>query len=175
MKTTAKILSALLICFVFTSCDKDLLDVNFDTTVKATIVAHIDQNQTTIDDYVVLSLDNKDTHDYLDNIKGVTIKKLNYKIISFSGDRDAYIDVDFYADNITLRTEALTVKEAYENGVIFEITDVSTLNAMANLLKTNKKTTVGIIGQCTGANGPIDITDFSIEVTAELGVTANPL
>ena len=172
MKTTAKILSALLICFVFTSCDDDLLDVDFDTTVKATIVAHVDQGQVTIDENVVLSIDNSDTHEYLDKIKGVTIKKLTYKIISFTGNYMGSVDIDFYADNITLKTEAFVVNNAYTASRIFEVTDVSKLNTMANLLKTNKSTTVGIRGETISNEGNMD---FSIEVTAELEVTANPL
>ena len=172
MKTTAKILSALLMCFLFTSCDDDLLDVDFDTTVKATIVAHVDQGQETIDESVVLSLDNNDTHDYLDNIKNVKIKKLTYKIISFSGDSEGYIDVDFYADTITLTADEFFVKEAYDMATIFEITDVSKLNTMADLLKTNNSTTVGISGQSTAVEEEMD---FNIEVTAELEVTTNPL
>ncbi len=175
MKITAKILSALLICFIFTSCDKDLLDVDFDTTVKATIVANINQGQETINESAVLSLENNDTRDYLDKIKNLKIKKLTYKIISFSGDTEGYIDVDFYANSITLKTEAFVVKEAYDASTIFEITDVSKLNAMADLLKTNKNTTVGISGLCTGIQSNIDDLDFNIEVTAELEVTANPL
>ncbi|WP_299781710.1 hypothetical protein [uncultured Formosa sp.] len=172
MKTTIKMLSALLICLVFTSCDKDLLDVDFNTTVKATIVAHVDKYQETIDESVVLSLDNKDTHDYLNKIENVKIKKLTYKIISFSGDPEGYIDVDFYADTITLTTEEFFVKEAYNAGTVFEITDISKLNTMANILKKNISTTVGIIGQSSAMETDMD---FNIEVTAELEVTANPL
>ena len=172
MKTTINILSALLICVMFTSCDDDILDVDFNTTINATIVAHVDQGQEAIDESVVLSLDNNDTHDYLDNIKNVKIKKLTYKIISFSGDPEGYIDVDFYADTITLTAEDFFVKEAYDTATIFEITDVSKLNTMADLLKTNNSTTVGISGQSTAVEAALD---FNIEVTAELEVTANPL
>lgn len=172
MKTTINILSALLICVMFTSCDDDILDVDFNTTINATIVAHVDQGQEAIDESVVLSLDNNDTHDYLDNIKNVKIKKLTYKIISFSGDPEGYIDVDFYADTITLTAEEFFVKEAYDTATIFEITDVSKLNTMADLLKTNNSTTVGISGQSTAVEAALD---FNIEVTAELEVTANPL
>lgn len=172
MKTAVKILSALFICFMFTSCDEDLLDVDFDTTVKATVVANVNQGQETVDENVVLSLDNSDTHDYLDNIKGVEIKKLTYKISSFSGNELGEVDVDFYADNLVLRTESFNVKTAYNNGTIFEITDVSKLNAIADLLKTNKKTTVGITGETNSTEGAMD---FNIEVTAVLEVTANPL
>ena len=170
MKNTVKFLTLLLICFTFTSCDDDILDVDFNTTVKATIVAHVDQNQTTINDYVVLSLDNSDTNQYLDKIKDVTITKLTYKIVSFSGNTLGNVDVDFYADNIILRTEGFNVSTALNQ--TFEVTDVAKLNTMANLLRTNKQTTVGITGDTTSAEGDMD---FSIEVTAELAVTANPL
>ncbi|NRD21775.1 hypothetical protein HNV10_00885 [Winogradskyella litoriviva] len=172
MKTTAKILSALLICFVFTSCDDDILDVDFDTTVKATIVANVDQGQETVNESVVLSLDNNDTHDYLDKIKDVTIKKLTYRIISFSGDSQGSVDIDFYADNITLQTEAFVVNDAYNSATVFEVTDISKLNTMANMLKNNNHTTVGITGNTVATEGGMN---FNIEVTAELEITANPL
>ncbi len=48
----------------------------------------------------------------------------------------------------------------------------SKLNTMADLLKTNKKTTVGITGE---TNSSARDMDFEIEVTADLEVTANPL
>ena len=83
-----------------------------------------------------------------------------------------YIDVDFYADNITLKTEAFIVKQAYDQARIFEVTDVSKLNAMANLLKDNLSATVGVSGNCIVEQ---DDLDFNIEVIAELEVTANPL
>lgn len=173
MKTTAKIFSALLICFAFTSCDDDLLDVDFDTTAKATIVANVDQDQETVNEYVVLSIDNNDTHDYLDKIKGVKITKLTYRIISFTGNEEGTVDVDFYADNITLKDAAsFNVKDAYDAGTIFEVTDVSKLNAMADLLKSNKSATVGITGNTVSNEIGMN---FNIEVTAELEVTANPL
>ncbi len=172
MKTTVKILSVLLICLVFTSCVEDLLDVDFDTTAKTTIVAHVNQGQETINESVILSLDNNDTHEYLDNIKSVKIKKLTYKIISFSGNDLGSIDVGFYADDITLKTEAFVVKDAYNVSTIFQVTDISKLNAMADLLKNKKSTTVGISGQTFSLEGNMD---FNIEVTAELEVTANPL
>lgn len=172
MKTTVKILSALFICFMFTSCDDDILDVDFDTTVKATIVANVDQGQETINESVVLSLDNSDTHEYLDKIKDVTIKKLTYRIINFSGDSQGSVDIDFYADNITLQTEAFVVNDAYNAATVFEVTDVSKLNTMADLLKTNNHTTVGITGNTVATEAEMN---FNIEVTAQLEVTANPL
>lgn len=172
MKTTAKILSTLFICFVFTSCDDDILDVDFDTTIKSTIVANVSKGQETLNENVVLSIDNKDTRDYLDKIKNVKIKKLTYKIISFSGNEKGTVDVDFFADNITLKTEAFTVKSAYDASAIFEVTDVSKLNSMADLLKNNKSVSVGILGKTVSEEGDMN---FNIEVTAELEVTANPL
>ncbi|MBJ2174065.1 hypothetical protein JBL43_07445 [Aureibaculum sp. A20] len=172
MKTTVKILSALLMCFVFISCDDDILDVDFDTTIKSTIVAQVKQGQETINESVDLSIDNNDTHDYLNKIKDVKIKKLTYKIISFSGNTEAYVDVDFYANTIILKTEGFNVKSAYDAATIFEVTEVSKLNSMADLLKNNKSIIVGISGQTTSDESDVN---FTIEVTAELEVTANPL
>jgi hypothetical protein len=174
MKNNIKFLTllTLVFSFTFTSCDKDLLNVEFDTTAKATIVAHVDQGQETINESVVLSIDNSDTNKYLSNINDVKIKKLTYKIISFSGDEVGTIDVDFYADTIILITDQFVVKEAFEALIILEVTDISKLNAMASLLQDNLSITVGISGISSALQ---DEMDFNIEITAELEITASPL
>ena len=174
MKNILKFLTVLtiLFSFTFTSCDDDLLDVNFDTTVKATIAVRVEQGQETLNENVVLSLDNNDTNSYLNNINDVRIKKLTYKITSFIGDPDGSIDGTLMADNIVLDTKNFNVKDAYDAVTIFEVTNVNALNSAANLLRSNQEVTVSISGNSTSLN---DSMDFTVEVTAVLGITANPL
>jgi len=175
MKNTIKFLKVLLVVgFTFTSCDdiEDLADIDFSTSIKATIPVQVNQGQTTLDESVVLSLDNNDTHDYLSKIKDVKIKKLTYRIINFTGDSYGSVDVEFYADNIALDLNEFMVKDAFTTGTIFEVTDVAKLNEMASLLKKNKKVTVGIKGDCEAME---EAMNFKVEVTATLDLTANPL
>ena len=174
MKNILKIFAVLTVVFSFTltSCDDDLLDVNFNTTVKATIVAHIDQGQENINESVVLSLDNSDTNSYLNNLSDVRIKKLTYKIISFMGDPEGSLNGILMADNIVLGADNFNVKNAYDAVTIFEITDVNALSSMASSLRNNQGVTISLTGDSVSVNDPMD---FDIEVTAELEITANPL
>ncbi|MDV7186666.1 hypothetical protein R3X25_05180 [Lutibacter sp. TH_r2] len=174
MKNTIKFLTVLVavFSFTFTSCDDDILDVDFNTTITAKIPVHVDQDQETVNESTILSLDNSDTNKYLNKIKGVEITKLTYKITNFSGDATGTINVDFKADNLILQTEGFVVENAYNNTTIFEVTDIDKLNNMANLLKNNKSVTVGVSGDCVAKENSMD---FNVEVTAELKVTANPL
>ncbi|MBP8793576.1 MAG: hypothetical protein KBH29_10390 [Lutibacter sp.] len=174
MKKAIRISAIMLVVFsfIFTACDDDILNVDFDTTITQSIPIHINQNQGTVNESAILSLDNSDTNKYLKKIKGVKIKKLTYKITNFSGDANGTINVDFKADNLVLKTEGFIVKSANDNATIFEVTDIDKLNDMANLLKTNKSVSVGITGQCVAEETSMD---FKVEVTAKLEVTANPL
>jgi hypothetical protein len=176
MKTTIKFLTVLImaVSFTFTACDEleDLADVDFTTSISTKIPIAINQGQETVNESVVLSLDNNATHDYLNKIEDVKITKLTYTINNFSGDATGTIDVSLYADNIALDLMAFTVKDAYSNRTVFEVTDVAKLNEMANLLKKNKSVIVGVKGVCTT---PEEAMSFNVQVTASLKVTANPL
>lgn len=176
MKNKIKFLTVLVavFSFTFTACDEieDLVDVDFTTSVSANIPVTIDQGQETVDEGVVLSLDNNATHDYLNKLEEVEITKLTYKITSFSGDALGTVDVSLYADDIKLDLNSFNVEKAYDGSTIFEVTDVTKLNEMANLLEKNKSVTVGIKGSCYAPESDMN---FNVQVTASLKVTANPL
>ncbi|PWH84893.1 hypothetical protein [Brumimicrobium oceani] len=172
MKTTLSIFIGILLSLTFTSCEKDLLDVDFNTTIKEIIVANIDEGQQTIDHKVLLSLENEDTKDYLDKLKEVKINKLTYQIVSFSGNEDATVDIEFTAANTPLRKDAFVVSEAFNEGTVFEITDLDKLSSIADVLKENKKLETGFSGESV-SNG--EGVKFEIEVIAELEIIASPL
>ena len=88
------------------------------------------------------------------------------------GDAEGSINGNLMADTIVLDTNNFNVKDAYNAVTIFEITDVDTLNSMANLLKNNHEVMVSIIGESISLN---DSMNFKIEITAELDITASPL
>ena len=178
MKNTIKILVILLLVnFTITSCDEieDLADVDFNTQITERIPIHFDAevDQGIIDQHIILSLDNSDTHDYLNKIKDVTITKVTYKIIDLvGGDQYSDIQTDFSMDAFDLdQNVEINVKSAFENQTVFEIADVSKLNNIANAIKNNKQVSANINGYYRS----FIAADFKIEITVYLDVTANPL
>ena len=177
MKNIIKFLAILLISFTFNSCDEveKLADVDFSTTLVEKIPVHFDEDTTqeSIDLSIDMSLDNVDTHDYLDKIKNLSIKKLTYKIVDLTGgDESSYMQVNLLMDAFELQHNlAMNIQEDFNNETIFEITDVNLLNQIANSIKTNKQISVSLSGDYQSQT----ITDFKIEVTLDLDVIANPL
>ena len=172
INNTFKILVLLLISFPFTSCVKDLADIDFSTDITESFDVHINQNQEYISQSITLSLDNNDTHDYLDNIKEVSITELTYRVTNFTGDQTGTINVEFASDGSVLLLNDFNVKQANDNGTIYQVTEVSQLNLIANALKNNQQVNFSILGECAAL---ADAMDFKIEVTVKLDVVANPI
>lgn len=177
MKNIIKFLAILLVVFTFNSCDEaeKLADVEFSTTLVEKIPVHFneDQSQEPIEKTLILSLDNTDTHDYLDKIKDVSIKKLTYKIVDLTGgDESAYIQANLLMDAFELQHNLeMNILADFNDEKIFEVTDVNKLNQVANALKANKQITAKLSGDYQS----LAVTDFKIEVTIELDLIANPL
>ena len=174
MKNTIKLLAFILLAITFQSCDdvESLADVNFNTSINKKIAFHIDQNQETISESNTLSIDNQDTHDYLNNLESVTITKFTYKIIDFNGDEEGSINVTFFVDGVSLSQENFIVKQVNDDQTIFEITDTSNLNTIAAALKNNHQITASISGTSVAIN---DSMDFKVDITINLSIVANPL
>jgi len=171
MKNTFKFL-AILVVFTLNSCDKakELTDVTFSTSLTKEFAIHINENQEYISEEQILSLDNTDTHDYLDKLKNVQINKLTYKFKNFIGNEACNMNVEIATDGNMFETKEFIIKQAIDNGTIYEITDVAKINTMATALKNNKQVSFTMEGEVfEGA------ADFDVEVTAEVEVVANPL
>jgi len=154
---------------------KELADVKFDTTLVEKIPIHFNKNQSeeAINQTIVMSLDNIDTHDYLDKIKDVSISKLTYRIVNLTGgDELAYMQVNLLMDTFELQHNLeMNILADYNDGTIFEVTDVAKLNQVANAVKANKQ----IIAKLSGEYRSQAVTNFDIKVTIELNLVANPL
>jgi len=174
MKNTIKFLAIILIAITFQSCDdiEDLADITFSTSINEKIAFHIDQNQEIIDESIPLSIDNDDTHDYLNHLVSVSITKFTYRIIDFIGDEEGSVDVTFFVDGVSLSQENFIVKQANDNQIVFEITDTNKLNAVASALKNNHQITASVSGTSTALN---DAMDFKVDITIDLTIVANPL
>jgi len=173
MKTIIKFLAVLLVLnFTFTSCDEieELADVSIESNIVETIDVQLVENQEYISKSIVLNIDNAGTHDYLDKLKSISIKSLTYKFIDFSGNENCYINVEISTDNNILESKEFYVKQANDDGTIYEITDVAKLNTMSAALLSNNQATFKVEGECFGTPA-----DFKIEVTIELDIVANPL
>lgn len=162
----------LLLTLSSNSCDEDILDVEIFTEMSRSIDLHLNQGQETINENYILDLKNDDTKDFLNKIKDVRIQKLTYRITSFSGDPEGSIAGKVYIEGFSFGPEIDNIKRAFDNNTTFEISNIDELNTIAELLKKNNQITVNLNGESACPNSSVD---FTVEVTALLDITANPL
>ncbi len=176
MKTTIKILVALAVVFSFTSCDEELGNIDFSTVINKTIAVHVDQTNGTVVSFStdeLMSLDNADTHDYLDRIESISINSLSYQLKNFTGDDTGEATLTFMIDSFSLQTHTdVNVKTMVDASQVFTITDTAFLNQIATALKNNQEVTAKYIGNVLNDN---DAMDFEVKVILDITVTANAL
>lgn len=176
MNTTIKLLVALAVVFSFTSCDDELGTVNFNTLIDKTISVHVDQTDGsafTFSTDELMSLDNDDTHDYLDEIQDIAINSLSYQLKNFSGDNTGTATLTFMIDGFSLQTHTdVNVKDIVDASEVYTITDTSFLSQIATALKNNQQVTAKYIGDILCDNAAMD---FEVKVTLDITVTANAL
>ena len=176
MNTTIKLLIALAVVFNFTSCNKELGTVDFNTEINKTISVHVDQTTgtpITFDTNEIMSLDNDDTHDYLDKIQDISINSLSYQLKNFSGDNTGTATLTLMIDGFSLQTLTdVNVKDIVDASEVYTITDTSFLNQIAAALKNNQQVTVKYTGNILCDNAAMD---FEVKVTLDITVTANAL
>ena len=179
MKNILLVLVVFLIGFSFSSCDEDdIVDLlpSFKVSVNEieNITIHIDQ---TIGDRVAfsektdLNIINGDTEDYLDKIEAISISKLSYKIINFSGDPVGDVAGSFAVAGQVSLSNDFVVKTSADNQIVYEITDVNELNRIANTLLSGQSVVVKYSGN---ALCDADDMDFIVEVTLVAKVTIDP-
>ena len=169
MKNITKFLLLLLLTLSFSSCEEaeKLLNLtkDFDSTIVEAIPLNIDQtagDRASFSNIKILDINDPDLQPYLNKIEDIEIKSLSYKIINFNGDPAGDVNGEFYIDNIIYLTEAFVVKTTADNGTIFNITEVSALNEIANKLKENNKLTAKYSGDALCDN---DNMNFKVEIT----------
>ena len=162
---------------VLISCEEleELADITFSTTLSEQVAVHVNQTSGTESSFnktVVISLDNADTNEYLNNINEITINSLRYKIIDFAGDPVGTIDAEFIINDMSLLSNDFIVKTQADAGTVFEVTNTSQLNQIATALKNGQQVTAKYEGT---ALCDADAMDFKVEVTIGVSVVANPL
>ena len=171
---------------LLSSCSKDELDVDLQTTLyeDLDVIAtsgsdRIDSHKSTITDSeypfsksAILSLDNEDTHQYLNKIKSVKIKKLTYRVEDY-GTSHGTLTAILYADEREIhRVDNLLATTDSGEAIVFEVLNVDdNISQMENALLNNKNLTLTITGNrfCSCSM------TFKVRVTADIEAVANPL
>lgn len=170
----------------FTSCSEDELDVELQTTLSQDldVIAtsgsdRMDGHKSAITDSeypfsksAILSLDNEDTHQYLNKIKNVKIKRLTYRVEDY-GTSHGTLSAILYADEREIhRVEDLLARDDAGEAIVFEIVDVDgKISQMESALLNNKNLTLTI----TGNRSCSCSMTFKVRVTADVEAIANPL
>lgn len=179
MKKTLLAFGIMCLCLNFSSCDEDdvtglLPSFTVDVDQIETIPVHIDQTE---DDWMAysfkntLTINNKDTKDYINKIKNVEITKLSYKVINFSGDPLGEVKGSFMVANQISLENAFVVKTAANDQIIYEIKEVAELNRIAEQLKAGQTVNVVYMGSALCSTNDMD---FEIEITLETKVNIKP-
>ena len=169
-------ISVLFTSFLFSSCGddlEDLLDVSFEVPIVEEIDVDVPSGTNPLNQTVSFSLsENTETSKYLDKLKTLEIKKMTYKVIDFTGDATGKITASLKANGTTLHSITdVTVKTAFDNATVYEVTNKAALVTAATSLLQNKTISLETSGTTVSATAM----SFIIEVTLELGVVANPL
>ena len=173
------LLSLLMMLFVMSSCDK-VTEVTFDSQLSQTsdevAVNESTHNRTANTPFstaFVLSLDNSDTHDYLDQLKDLELSNLNLSFTGLSGltGNTTVVDLTITVDNQIVITIPNFNFDMVAQGDPFMITDTQKINQIASRLLDHKKINVEIRGSIPSS----DTYHFRIKLQAKATITADAL
>lgn len=186
MKTASIVLrSAIAICFAFVmssaSCDlfDKIDDVTFEVTLDHTFNVNETATATNVNYELKETLDatavSSDFNKYKDKIKSVSVSSVNYVITNCSdgavvqNGKIAFsaIGASSASQLASLGNENLKAIEGQTKSLIYSQAD---LDALANLLKTDKKALIYL--QATLAQTPVK---FDVKVTVTASITADAL
>ena len=174
MKTFMTYSVVFIVMFSFMSCDSidELTEFDFNTTINEQLAVLVPAGEDLIlDETMVINIVNDDTEEYLDVLQDVTITRFTYKLVNFTGDTNGTLVGDFVADGVALFSHDMVVKQTVDAGTVFEITDVSVLNSIANKLRAGNNVLIGIVGESSCD----EAMNFTIQLTIGLAITADVL
>jgi hypothetical protein len=174
MKKYISIIVLFLLSFNLNSCAEaeKLLDVKIPTTITVSIPVVVQQGADAFSETVNLSIDNSDTHDYLNKIKEVKIESLSYKFVNFHGDSNGTVDAAFSVDNEILVQNNVTIKVEADKGTSFKVDNLTHLNKIANSLKNGHSVKAKFSGTSVCPNESMN---FEVRITMKVKIIANPL
>jgi len=171
--------SLFLMLLVMTSCDK-ATEVSFDSQLSQTsdeiAVNESTQNKTTNAPFstsFVLSLDNSDTHDYLDQLKDLDLSDMKLSFTGLSGlaGNTTVVDLTIIVDNQIVINIPNFNFDMVAQGDPIMITDTQKINQIATRLLDRKKINIEISGSIPSS----DTYHFRIKLQAKATITADAL
>lgn len=179
MKTKIQFLAAFFILFNISSCGDDLaeleesfLNIDVNTNLKEDFNIHVEAGTNeSFNNQEVVNINNEDTQKYLKNIKDVQITKLTFKLKNFTGnDATGVIAGDFFADGSLLYSKSIIVKEACDNEIVFEITNLEEINKIADKFENGQNVTISYRGT-SNSNSAMN---FDVEISFSVIITVKP-
>lgn len=166
-------------CLIFAilgviSCDEveDLTEFDFNTSLTEEFTIPLTAENTSIDGSFTFNLeDNEDVADYLGNIESIEITNASYMIKNYVGTEEATGTISASAAAQEFGPYSHTFFTDAQNATVFEFTDTSKLNVVANSLLSNNQLNVVF----SGTQNPAQVGSLTIEVTFDLTVTAQAL
>ena len=167
-----------LIALMFTSCDlfDKADDISFDTTLEEAIVVNEPATAVskTYSKYITLdATSDPEINKYKSKISGFKVKKVNYQVTQFtqnsvitiSNASISFGDASSSAAEVLGTIPNINIKEAFDNGTVFELTlDQTKINRISSLLKDDKAVKVYV-------EGTLSQTPVEFEITVSLDVT----
>ena len=171
MKITKQLSLLFLVMITAFSCDEldeltefDITD-DFSTTVTITAL----ENEGMFNQFTTIDLgSNPEISDNLSLIQNISLNSLSYEISNFSpgeGAEDAVItEASLTLGSTTISVENINLKTSDDNNIVYDIEDVSLLNAIANSLESDTAITASV-------NGTVDSTPVTFDVIINIDVT----
>ncbi len=176
-----KIIFLISILLIVSACDK-IDDVSFETNLSqqsSEIVVNDDVPRSKINYYPTynaefdLSLDNADTHDYLNKLKEIDLSNVQFSfegLNALAGNTDP-VDLTIIIDNETVLSLSDFSYDTVAQGDPIMLTDITKINMIANNLLQNKKLHVQILSSIPS----LDLLRFYINFNVHAKITANVL
>ena len=175
MKNYITLFVLILAGFGFYACSEDsvseLLEKDLSISEKIEIPVHIDKTDgtwATFDNTKEISIDNAQTHDYLNRIKSVKIERLTYRIMNFNGDPNGQVEAGFHCANQLSLQNQFVGQTSAQNMMQYQVNEVAELNRIGQALKNGKKIQTRYSGKALCDQADMD---FVVEVTLDATLT----
>lgn len=154
MKHLIKISALLFITTIIYSCDAvdELTQFDVDGNFTAAILVDIEkaeegEEQSFEHTGTINITENQDVQDNINLIENISITQLSYEFENYSGVSGAIItSASISFGNTVIGVNDLNIEQLDNGNIVFNVTNASQLNAIANALQSNPELTITISG-----------------------------